>query len=1039
MLYAFAEYELDERLFELRRSGQRLSVPPKVLDLLLYLVRNRQRVVAKEELLTNVWSGVAVTEDSLSQAVRSARRVLLDDAGEPRFIETLRGRGYHFAAPVVSRASERPQVSITAQDAAPPSSSWSALSERDTFVGRAELLARLDRLAEESFSGKGRAVLVRGEPGIGKTRLIDRFALQAAGVGAEVLVARCYEGEGAPAYWPWTQVLRSCFEARPSAEALRAVIPNTAEFAPLLPEVARAGGPEAKPSTETAQDRFALFESVNRLLRRLSKHRPVLVVIDDLHDADEPSLLLFQFLLRQISQQRVLLMSTARETPRTQPSLLERIVSDMTQVSPRSVIRLAGLSSNEIASFVEQTTRKRPSPSCLAALVEQTGGNPLFLMHLLQVLVQEGRLGDLERDRSPTMPAPRSLQDGIRRHLDGLTEECKAALRIAAVFGREFDVAALARAAKQPPEALLGNLAQAESRGLIELRPGPMARYRFVHALIRDVLYGSLDILARVRLHADVGQALVDLTGDLGPERLPEIAHHFAEAAAGGHVARALDYCERAAQDAISRMAHEQAQVLYERALEVLALGPSDPARQLDLLLGLGFAELRSGKLTRARASYERATQLAKSLGDALAFADAVLGYCSEDETGDVVEARVALLEEALDGLGDEHAATRAKLLGRLALALYFSKDLARSSELAESAVSVARQSGDARALAQSLRNQHFVLWLPEHAERRLAMGAELLELAESSGSRELEALSIAARIEDCLALGELQKLEADMARYARIAAEVPHPLHQWYTLLHGGMRAHLQGDFEAAEHAIFEAFRVAQQARFALSGVWLGVQLFALRREQGRLGELEEPIRNLRAQHPKLLSWRIGAAYLDALAGRRNDAERELRVLTENGLSAIRRDVNWLVNVAVLSEVCAALRDRTVARVLYEALEPYSRLHVTVGLGIAYYGSVARYLGLLAAALERWEDAAAHFERALSEHARLSARPFTAYTEYDYASMLVRRSFPGDADRAAPLLNQTLSLAEALGMQSLAEKCRKLELELSGPATRRL
>ncbi len=297
---AFGEYELDERLYELRRRGAIVKIEPKVFDVLAYLVRHRDRVVPKEELLGKLWPDEFVSDSVLPRCVTAARKAVGDDANRQRVIQTVHGRGYRFVAALDESA---------AVDRRLGADRWcgpegGGVRPSAVFVGREDALASLETAFADAVGGRGRLVLLVGEPGIGKTRTAEEFARRAIEAGASVLTGRCYEGEGAPAFWPWAQVVRACVGAGSSERE------TAADLAELLPDFRENVAADALPAE---QARFRLFESVTAVLKGAARAQPLVLILDDLHYADKPSLLLLVFLARELRGARMLVIGTYRD------------------------------------------------------------------------------------------------------------------------------------------------------------------------------------------------------------------------------------------------------------------------------------------------------------------------------------------------------------------------------------------------------------------------------------------------------------------------------------------------------------------------------------------------------------------------------------------------------------------------------------------------------------------------------------------------------------------------------------------------------
>ena len=355
------------------------------------------------------------------------------------------------------------------------------------LLGRARELADLDTMLEEASAGRGGLVLLTGEPGIGKTRLATALGERAAADGHRVAWARGWDGGGAPAFWPWVQIVRAVAADRDD-DALRAELGAGARWvAQLAPELReRLDLPEAG-DLESEQARFALFDAVTVFLRNAAARQPLVVLLDDLHTADLPSLLLLAFLARALSETRVLVITTHHEAgPRRGPEF-EAVFGELTRFGLR--VDLGGLEDDDLRALVIHRSGADPSEELVQSLHTLTEGNPFYSDEVVRLLVAQGRIDQPLGER---LPLPDGVRDAIRRRLLPLRPEVLEALKVAAVEGRDFQLATLERAAGIDRADLLERLDEALAVQLLEEAPGPAGSFRFVHGLIRETLYGDL-------------------------------------------------------------------------------------------------------------------------------------------------------------------------------------------------------------------------------------------------------------------------------------------------------------------------------------------------------------------------------------------------------------------------------------------------------------------------------------------------------------------------------------------------------------------
>jgi tetratricopeptide (TPR) repeat protein len=572
------------------------------------------------------------------------------------------------------------------------------------FVGREREMDELRAGLEDALSGRGRLLLLVGEPGIGKTRTAEELATYARLRRAQVLWGRCYEGEGAPAYWPWVQAIRSYVHDRDPQALLSEMGSGASDIAQVVSEVRqRLPGLPEPPPVSPEQARFRLFDAITTFLKNAGGGQPVVLVLDDLHWADKPSLLLLQFLARELRGARLLVIGTYRDVDLRRQHPLSQTLGELAREELAHRIVLRGLGREDVARFVEITAGIKPPPALVDAVYKETEGNPFFVNEVVRLLVADGRLERPETVRSWSVSIPQSVREVVGRRLDHLSVECNRVLTIASVVGREFGVDVLEPVSGLTGDRLLELLEEAVAARVIVEVPRQVGRYSFAHALIRETLYEELSTTRRVRLHRQLGETLETLYGGNPEPHLAELAYHFFEAAQGGDVDRAIAYAVRAGDRAADTMAHEEAVRQYEMALQAFELRGGRGTGRCAMLLKLGETLWKAGEYDRAREVAREAADIARRLGDAESLARAALGYggrlvafaaVSRDAT------LVALLEEALAALPEEDSALRARLLARLAEEITFSDPYERREALGLQALEVARRVGDSSVLA---------------------------------------------------------------------------------------------------------------------------------------------------------------------------------------------------------------------------------------------------------------------------------------------------------------------------------------------------
>jgi class 3 adenylate cyclase/tetratricopeptide (TPR) repeat protein len=901
------------------------------------------------------------------------------------------------------------------------------------FVGREPEIESLKAALEDSSGGHGRLMMLVGEPGIGKTRTAQELGTYARVRGARMLVGRSYEGEGAPAYWPWLQMARAYISETDPDTVASEMGPGASDIAQVMSELEDLiPGLDGQRSLEPEQARFRFFDSITTFLKNAAAREPLVLFLDDLHWADAPSLRLLQFLARELSDSRLLVVGSYRDVALGRRHPLSQALADLSREGLVERVPLHGLSESEVERFIEATASIEPPRSLVHAVYSETDGNPFFVSEIVSLMASEGTLDDAgELDRF-TVTIPPGVREVVGRRRDRLSEDCNRVLAVASAVGREFGVEVVERVADLPRDRVLELLEEAEGQRIVSdsSQPGVL-RFTFSHALVREALYEELGVTQRVRLHRRIAEAIEEMCGEDREPHLSELAHHFLQAQ---ELERAIDYSQAAADRAVSLMAYEEGAELYASALQALEIKvPTSGRRHCELLVALGNAQTRAADGRAAKETFRRAAPLARDLGFVDLFAEAVEGLSGWPEVGVVDQEAIDLLEEALEALGDHDSAVRARLLARLAIAVYF-VSATRRGQLAHEAVAMARRVGDPSTLAFALNDAHFVLLGPEGGIDRVALCTELMEVAERAGDHELAVEGRGMRLVDLLAAGEIQAVDREAPIYSRESGMLRQPNYKRYAMFRLAMRELLRGRFENVEATL--ANLAPGTAHHDLEPNTLqafGVITFALRRDQGRLDEVEDTFVEFVHQYPAVPAWRAGLAVLYLELGRREDAQHELDQLAQNDFEAIPLDANWVVAVALCAEVAAQLGDLPRAAWLYDRLLPFADSNIIVGGGWVCHGSTERFLGLLAHTLGRFEAADRHFRAARRANANLGAHPLVAIGRFQHARLLAERDAAGDRHRANDLIGQVLDTAGEIGMRGLVDGALGLRVKLQG------
>jgi DNA-binding CsgD family transcriptional regulator/tetratricopeptide (TPR) repeat protein len=905
------------------------------------------------------------------------------------------------------------------------------------FIGRTAELERL-RTLMPSTEGEGRrVVLLGGEPGSGKSRLVREFAGEAARAGALVLYGACDAVVQTP-YGPFVEALDHLVRTADQSELRTALGNGGGELSRLLPDLSLRFGDlpppvQADPDTE----RHRLHTAVTDLLVNVTRSRPALLVLEDGHWADAPTLLLLRHLTRAAGDARVLLLATFRDTEADVPGSLSETLADLRRSDDVVRLQLAGLSGDEVAEFVRGAAGEYPGPDLpeLAdAIHDLTKGNPFLVCELWRAFVETGAVelvdGTIRLARPPAqIGSPKSVREVVSQRLARLAPVTIDLLELAAAAGPEFELDVVRDAAGLGEPELLAALDEAVRSGMLEELPSPRLAYRFTHELVRRALYDRLSGMRRAELHLRVGDALEGPAGRSG-RALADLAHHFAAAAPFDGAGRGVAYNILAARAAAAALAFDEAATRLRTALE---LGIDDVRERADVFLELGDAVHRAGRAIDALEAFRAAAEIARELEDARLLARAAIGFenaCWRPGLAD--QGAVELLEEAATALGDVESELRIGLLAGLARALDFQGDYERGVVVRASAVLMARHLQDRVGLATVLMRSYWSLGATS-IDEILAMLTEARDLGEELGNTEIRAEAMAWRAPTFVALCDLESARREIATLRETAEQTAQPFMLHVAEHYGSALALCDGKLGEAE---LLALRSHEWSRLLTgrdaSGVY-GIQMFSVRREQGRLAELAPVVRILAGEGRRDGPWRPGLVALLAELGMEDDARRELALLAAEGLDAYRESL-WLTSLTYLADASAALGDETTAALVYPELESRAGSNVMIGHLVSCYGAADRYLGMLAATLGEPALAVEHFERALELNRRMGAATWHAHTAYEYGRFLLARG-RGDRDRAAALLAEAASLAGNIGMPALLGRIQALGTPAPGVA----
>jgi len=929
------------------------------------------------------------------------------------------------------------------------------------LVGREEELGLLRRQWERAKAGEGQVVLLSGEAGIGKSRLVQELKEQVVQEDATRIEFRCSPYHQNSALYPVLEHLQRVlqFERGDSLEeklrklevGAQHAAPLQTDTLPLLAALLSLPLPEGYPPLSLTPERQKqkTQEILVGWLVAEAEQKAVYSAWEDLHWADPSTLELLNLFLDQVPTTRILVLLTFRPeftSPWGSRAYLSQMTLsrlDRTQVGemvshaaaravrPSTSSRRTGLESDgETLSVRAEPVEARTvlSRDLIDAVISRADGVPLFVEELTKTVLESVESRESEESgrklgqTSLQLGIPATLQDALMARLDRLTT-AKEIAQLGAALGREFSydlIHAVSLLDEPSLQQALAKLVEAEllyQRGL-----PPHVRYVFKHALVQDTAYQSLLKSTRQHYHNQIAQVLVGQFPDTVATQSELVAHHYTEA---GLSEQAIPYWQRAGERAVQLPAYAEAVRFYQLALQALENQEAvDETQRCTLLLALGDTQRKAGEHLEAQNTFLHAADIARALGATEKLVHAGLGLeMLIREVSLPATPAVLVLEEALQGLGTEDSFLRAQTLSGLALVLGVTGAQQQAMVYAQQAVAMARRFGDPELLAVSLDGMLFALQRSEHLQEGLGYTSEMLQLAKAVDAKQLLIDALYWRVLGLLELGDMLATDAAIDAYVAVEKERQLPLELFAIRSWWAMRALMQGCFADSEHLAQEARTIGERLQTDIASGVFGLQIFTLRREQGRLKELEPVVRYFVQQHSVAGSWRPALALIYSEPGLTQETRTEFEHLAQHDFTDISRDALWMASLTYLVDVCTFLGDKERAAILYQLLLPYAGRTVVIGAAAACYGALSRYLGALATTLERWDDAERYFEDALAMNARMEAWPWLAHTQYQYATMLLTRDQPGDSEKARELLKAALIISRELGMRALEER----------------
>jgi DNA-binding SARP family transcriptional activator/DNA-binding CsgD family transcriptional regulator len=866
-------------------------------------------------------------------------------------------------APAASAmAAPAPSVPTGAEPAAPQRTGGPLAP---SLLGRDAELVHLRDTLQQAASGHGGVMLLAGEPGAGKTTLAEAAAHLAATSGVTTAWSRCLDAASTPAYWPWSQVLRALPDG-PLVQAARQRLDGD-----LVGDADIAG------AGEDSARQFRAYEAVTAALAEAAADAPVLVVVDDLHAADDASLALLQLLAGDLHRMAALLLFTVRDTERSRP--LDQALGELLRHPGAERLPVCAFEPADVAALVERLTGEPPDAEVVSALMSRTGGNPFYTTELVRLISSEHRRQPLTTGDVQAQDVPSGIRDVLLRRVGRLPADTQSLLMVAAVAGRELQPDLLEHVTGIDAEQLLLNLEPAIAAGLVTTAEGAWG-FQFRHPLIHESLRASVGRVERARLHARVAAALEDISSASAAD-VAQLAYHYLAAGPFGDPAKAVKCAREAAVRAVRQGAWQDAARHLEQALTAVSPAlPDADAIRCDVLVELGQARRSGGKIREAHRAFDESISLADRIGDedrvlAAAVAFGAPQLWGSREWGETDPRLIALLERQLGRIGDSDPARRVRVLATLAMELNSDQTAFRGWGYANEALDIARRLGQPDELGIAVSAYLFSAGeLTDHVPQVRAVLDEMLQGSQGDLTPQVQAIMLARLLAERIRSGELARFDAEFALAWRLAADVLHsPELQIALRMVEACRYFVAGDVERGA-GLMESGHQAQ------------LNLITDDREPGRfvLDSCQMLLTGTLADHAEQMAARLGrpdhpsiphlAAPAVALAfAQRGDLERARQIATR-WFTPPPWSWTWMQPIAYWAQV-AAIAGVPDPAWLYDRLAPHAGELAIVGMVTDGGGAVDSLLAGLAWRLGRLDDAAEHAQAGLALETRVGSQ----------------------------------------------------------------
>lgn len=910
------------------------------------------------------------------------------------------------------------------------------------FVGRRQQLDQLERCLRAMLSGRPQVVLLQGDAGVGKTRLLKEGRALALRLGVNVCYGRCYEDLALP-YLPFAESLFLQLQKIP-ADIQRALGADMTVISRLL-QWGDVASPAASPSLSAKpdQDTLRLFVALSRATMKLAQVRPLLLAVDDLHWADPPSLDLFSHLVFAVAdaavQEPVPLLIIGTYRPAPPEGRLARAIVRFQREEICQTLHLAGLNESELDELIQGLGVTSPSYQLIATVREATQGNPLFVQEVLHQLVRQHALaehaGYVVTTASPAdLKLPDQVATAIAARTQELGEDCRRVLTQAAFLGERFSLQTLG-AVSGVGEGQLLDLMEEGMRHRLIVNEGEL--FQFAHPLIRQVLHSTPSAVRRQHIHLQIAQTLERLYA-AGPDaHLLEIAHHIVSAGPAASVEKVMEYACRASDQACALFAWGEAARYAETALSAAeSTGRLSAHDRAELHYRAGFAHYRNMDIGPCLEHYEAAVAAYRQSGDMPGLARTLMAktraYFTQASVpyGTLIDVRP--LEEMLQVLGDAEPELRGYLSALIAEVYWHGRQTGQAERMARQALAIGRQ-GENRLIC-SYANHVLALAQVQSLRVREALRSwqDALAYARQVDDLWLQSWPLSRIPTVFLSLGQLDEAKTAALEGCTSAQKI----HNWadYSL---GLStvvsvAVARGDFATAERRAREVMAMVRRSHYPWSGAAVASALACAHALRGAwadaeeaVGMLAEPGRIFAEPGPavQVVAWTY-RQLVRAYSGAGPDDE-EIEQLASVLLGLGGTDLLALAGFCALVEIGDLVRAPSLAAGPYQVLSLAAERGVNFSTGWLFL--IQRILGVIATLNRWWDKGEAHFRAAIDLASRVGARPELGRSYLDYARMLVTRDAESDRQRALRLARQASVIFDELAMEPFARRARQV------------